>query len=132
MDFAKLILFCENIKRIKRNLERQENVLISMVIEFIKVFFNLLGKDLLMVVEEYRLYSKVLGAFNSTFLAMIPKKYVPKYFEYFRPISLCNGVCNIISKIIARILKPMLSLVILGKQFFFLDSRKIHEAIGIG
>ena len=62
---------------------------------------------------------------------MIPKKYVPKYFEYFRPISLCNGMYNVISNIIARILKPMLSLVILGKKCCFLDSRKNHEAIGI-
>jgi len=102
-----------------------------MAIEFIKGFFNLSGKDLLMVVEEYRLYSKVLGAFNSTFLAMIPKKYVPKYFEYFRPISLCNGVYNVISKINNKRLNPMLSLVILGKQFCFLDSRQIHEVVGI-
>jgi hypothetical protein len=52
VDFAKLLLFCENLKRIKRNLERQEHMLISMAIEFIKVFFNLLEKDLLMVMEE--------------------------------------------------------------------------------
>ena len=102
-----------------------------MAIEFIKGFFNLLGKDLLMVVEESRISSKVLGTLNSTFLAMIQKKNVPKYFEYFRPISLCNGVYNVISRMISRRLKPMLSLVILGKQFCFLDSRQIHEAIGI-
>jgi hypothetical protein len=65
VDFAKLLLFCENLKRIKRNLERQEHVLISMAIEFIKGFFNLLGKDLLMVMEESRLSSKVLGACES-------------------------------------------------------------------
>ena len=66
MDFEKLLLFCENLKRVKRNIERQEHVLISMAIEFIKGFFNLLGKDILMVMEESRPSIKVLGACESS------------------------------------------------------------------
>lgn len=62
---------------------------------------------------------------------MILKKYVPKYFEYFKPISFCNVVYIMNSKIIAKRLKFVLSLSILGEQFGFIDGRQIQKDIGI-
>lgn len=51
-------------------------------------------------------------------------------FNDFRPISLCNVLYKIISKIIANRLKPILSNHIAPQQFAFLEDRQIHEAIG--
>jgi hypothetical protein len=68
---------------------------------------------------------------NSTFIALIPKSDNPSSFDDFRPISLCNCLYKIISKVISRRLKVILSKNISSEQFGFLEGRKIHEAIGV-
>jgi hypothetical protein len=45
--------------------------------------------------------------------------------------SLCSVVYKIIAKIIVKRFNLFLSLAISSKQFFFLDGKQIHEAIGI-
>lgn len=54
---------------------------------------------------------------------------LPISYNDFRPISLCNCLYKIIAKIIANLLKPILSRHISPKQFSFLHHRQIHEAI---
>lgn len=68
---------------------------------------------------------------NSTFIALIPKKVRLDSFDDFKPISLCNCLHKIISKIIAKSLKEILSVHISKEQFGFLKGRQIHEAIGL-
>ena len=68
---------------------------------------------------------------NSTFLALIPKKEKPLTFAYFRPISLCNMLYKLISKVIAVRLKPFLDSHISKEQYGFLKNRQIVEPIGI-
>jgi hypothetical protein len=72
-------------------------------------------------VEETRLNGLILPPFNTTFLALIPKKDEPTSFEDFRRISLCNCIYKIIAKIISKCLKPILSEVISKEQFGFLN-----------
>jgi hypothetical protein len=55
----------------------------------------------------------------------------PQSFEDFHPISLCNFIYKVITNIIARRIKPILSASIFKEQFSFLEGRKIHEAIGM-
>lgn len=99
-------------------------------VEFYLDFFDILAEDLLCVVEEVRLRRKVLVNINSTFVALIPKVDCPGTFDEFRPISLCNYLFKIISKVLAVGLKPLLSNYISVEQFNFLEDRQIHEAIG--
>jgi hypothetical protein len=87
----------------------------------------MLEKDLQRVVETTRTQGKMLGAFNTIFMALIPKEYNLTTFEKFGPISLCK----IISKVVARRLKIVLSNQISRKQFGFLEGRQIHEAIRV-
>jgi hypothetical protein len=68
---------------------------------------------------------------NSTFIALIPKKDNPDTLDDFKTISLCNCIYMIISKVIARRLKTVLSHKISLEQFGFLERRHIHEAIGV-
>jgi hypothetical protein len=51
--------------------------------------------------------------------------------EDFRPISLCNSIYKVVSKIISRRIKSILSKLVSQEQFDFLEGRKIHEAIGV-
>jgi hypothetical protein len=60
------------------------------------------GKFLLIVVEESRKYGKIYGQLNSIFLTNIPKMDKPPSFDSYETISLCNSLYNIISKFIAR------------------------------
>lgn len=100
-------------------------------IEFYLAFFEVLGRDLLVVVEESRSSGTIYHAINSTFIALIPKSDSPESLNDYRPISLCNCLYKIISKTIANHLRPILSRSIAPQQFAFLESRQIHEAIGL-
>eukprot|EP00253_Pinus_taeda_P009579 PITA_09579 len=100
-------------------------------IELFLHFFDLIGSDITEVVEESRLKGEIYRPFNSTFIALIPKKDKPETFEDFRPISLCNCIYKIIAKLIAIRLVPILSRNISMEQFGFLEGRQIHEAIGV-
>eukprot|EP00253_Pinus_taeda_P031163 PITA_31163 len=92
-------------------------------IEFYLAFFEQIGQDLLSVIEECRISRSLYHAINSTFIALIPKSDSPSSFDDFRPISLCNVLYKIISKIIANRLKPILSTHISPHQFAFLEDR---------
>jgi hypothetical protein len=98
--------------------------------EFFIFFFDLIGEDLLAMVEETRRLGSVMGGLNATFLTLIPKTNCPRSFDDFRPISLCNLCYKIITKIIANRLKPFLSRYISCEQLGFLKGRHIQEAIG--
>eukprot|EP00253_Pinus_taeda_P002811 PITA_02811 len=100
-------------------------------IELFLHFFDQLGSEITEVIEESRQKGTVYRPFNSTFIALIPKKDDPESFEDFRPISLCNCIYKIIAKVIALRLAPILSQNISMEQFGFLDGRQIHEAIGV-
>ena len=100
-------------------------------IEFFLGFLDLVGCDLLAVVEESRQAGFIHGPINDTFIALIPKSDHAEGFDDYRPISLCNCLYKIISKVISRRLKEVLSQPISSEQFGFLEGRQIHEAIGV-
>ena len=98
-------------------------------VEFFLAFMDLIGIDLLDMVETSRLEGRVLPSLNSTFFALIPKKEKPLTFADFRPISLCNLVYKLISKIAALRLKPFLDKFISPQQFGFLKNRQIANLL---
>jgi len=74
-------------------------------VEFILAFFDLFENELIKMIEFSRIRGTVSGSLNSTFIALIPKKDKPTMFSDFRPISLCNLLYKIISKIISNRIK---------------------------
>lgn len=58
----------------------------------------------------------------ATFIALIPKSDKPETFNNFHPISLCNLVYKIITKVISNRIKPMLSKFLTKEKFGFLDN----------
>ena len=82
--------------------------------------FNLLGGDILAAAELSRLEGRMEGTLNSTFISLSPKKDKPLSFLDFRPISLCNLINKLITKIDALRLKSFLDKAISPKQFGFL------------
>jgi hypothetical protein len=73
--------------------------------ELFQHFFEIMGLDMLNVVEESRLTGKIPGALNATFFTLIPKISKPVNFSDFKPIALCNFMYKVISKTIVNRLK---------------------------
>ncbi|KAB1201382.1 LINE-1 retrotransposable element ORF2 protein [Morella rubra] len=67
----------------------------------------------------------LLKQLNHSFLALIPKTPNPSLAEHFRPISLCNVSCKIISKLLADRLKVLLPKLISSSQSAFVPGRII-------
>jgi hypothetical protein len=101
-------------------------------VEFLIIFFDLFGKDLLRVAQEFKTKGTVLPNFNSTFIALIPKVDKATDFGDFKSISLCNCVYKIIAKILAVRLNKLFSIVIYPNKFGSLERRQIHDAVGAG
>jgi hypothetical protein len=99
-------------------------------VEFFIHFFDLVGPNLLELVEDSRLHGRIIGTLNSTFLTLIPKENNPSTFGDYRPISLCNLCYKLITKIIANRLKPILSRALSEEQLGFLKGCQILDAIG--
>jgi hypothetical protein len=59
-------------------------------LEFFLCSYDFIEEYLQRLVETKRTQGKMLGAFNTTFLALIPKEDNHTTSEKFRPISLCN------------------------------------------
>jgi hypothetical protein len=99
--------------------------------ELFQTFFYLMGEDLHKAIEESICKGFIPSALNANLFALIPKVSKPNSFHEFRPISLCNFVYKVISKIIASRMKYKLASFISFEQFGFLKERLIFDVVGI-
>lgn len=98
-------------------------------INFYKACWNTVKQEVWEVVEDSRRLGTILKSLNSTFLALIPKVEEAKTPDKFRPISLCNFIYKIISKVIANILKSILPGIISEEQSGYVEGRQILDNI---
>ena len=66
---------------------------------------------------------------NHTFISLIPKIKSPEYAHQFHPISLCNVLYKIFSKVLANYLKKVLPSIITKHQSAFTKDRLISNNI---
>jgi hypothetical protein len=81
--------------------------------------------------KESRINGHIHAPLNVTFISFIPKKEYTQTLEDFRPISLCNNIYKVVSKVISRRIRAILSKSVSHEQFDFLEGRQIHEAIEV-
>ena len=96
---------------------------------FFHFFWDLNKEEVFEIIAESRDKKGVLKAFNATFLTLIPKEAKAESPDKFFPISLCNVIYKIISKVIANRLKPLLPNLICPEQSGFTEGRQILDGV---
>jgi hypothetical protein len=96
---------------------------------FYKKYWHLIKKEVLVCVDKFFSNHCLLREQNKSFIALIPKASGSYTAHQFRPISLCNIVYKIISKILANRLKTILPKIISSLQSAFVPKRNIQDNI---
>jgi exonuclease III len=97
--------------------------------DFFHYCWDMIKEEVWLVVEESRTSGQVLSALNATFITLIPKEERATHPKQFRPISLCNVIYKIITKVIANRLKPLLPTIISNEQSGYVEGRQIMDSV---
>jgi hypothetical protein len=97
--------------------------------DFFQNHWDLMGEEVCLAVLN-SLNSGILPEnLNMTHIVLIPKKKNPTTVMDFRPISLCNVLYKLISKVLANRLKKILPIIISQTQSAFIPCRLITDNI---
>ena len=97
--------------------------------EFFQANWAAVGKDMIDGVNEFFTSGCLLQQWNVTIISLVPKKINPSHISDFRPISCCNSVYKVISKLLANRLKTGLPQIISNVQSAFIPGRLLVENV---
>lgn len=87
--------------------------------------------DIVSIVQHFFITCKLDDQLRGTNMSLIPKKPNLLFMTDIRPISLCNVVYKIISKVLANMLKIVIDFIISESQSAFIPGRLITDNIMI-
>ena len=96
---------------------------------FYQIFWHIVGDDVISAVLDFLNNGYVEPDINFTHIVLIPKIKSPEKISDYRPISLCNVMYKIISKVLANRLKKILPQVISPSQSAFVPGRLIIDIV---
>jgi len=96
-------------------------------VEFFKTAWPVLGRDLVIAIQSFFLKGFLPKGINTTILALISKKHEVSGMKDYRPISCCNVLYKIVSKLMANRLKEILPASIAPNQSAFIKDRLMME-----
>lgn len=79
---------------------------------FFQIYWHIVKKYVTQMVLGILRGDPIPNYLNRAFITLIPKKSNAVYMTEFRPISLCNVVYKLVSKVLANRLKSFLSRII--------------------
>uniref|UniRef100_A0A2N9I5I3 Reverse transcriptase domain-containing protein n=1 Tax=Fagus sylvatica TaxID=28930 RepID=A0A2N9I5I3_FAGSY len=98
---------------------------------FFQKFWHVIGPSVSTAVLSVLNSARILRKINLTHISPIPKKKNPEHMSDYRPISLCNVIYKIISKVLANRLKTVLPLIISYSQSAFVPGRLITDNVSV-
>jgi hypothetical protein len=96
---------------------------------FYKRFWDLCGKEIYNTSMQWLRRGRFPEHLNDTNIVLIPKVDNPTSMKDLRPISLCNVLYKILSKVLANRLKPLLNRYISAEQSAFIADRSILDNV---
>ena len=96
---------------------------------FYQKFWHVVGDTLVLAMLDFLNNGNMLPKINHTNIVLIPKNRNPVKISDFRPISLCNVIYKIISKVLANKLKQVLPQIISPTQNAFVLGRLIIDNV---
>ena len=96
---------------------------------FYQKFGHIVGTDVTHVVLDFLNNGNMLTDINYTHIVLIPKIKSLEKMSNYRPISLCNVIYKIISKVLANKLKVVLPQLISPTQSAFVPGRLITDIV---
>ncbi|GAU39678.1 hypothetical protein TSUD_320910 [Trifolium subterraneum] len=94
---------------------------------FFQNFWDLCGDAVFVAAKEWLERGYFPLSLNDTNICLIPKCDRPNSMKDFRPISLCNVLYKMISKLLANRLKKVLDKCISEEQYAFVEGRSIID-----
>ena len=96
---------------------------------FYQNFWHVVGDNVVLAVLDFLNNGNMLPKINHTNIVLIPKVKNPMKMSDFRPISLCNVIYKIISKVLANGLKQVLPQIISPTESAFVPGRLITDNV---
>lgn len=97
--------------------------------EFFTSSWDLVGMDLISAVKDFFINKSLPRQVNATVISLIPKVTGAASLSDFRPISLCNTVYKVISRILASRLKSITPEAVQRNQVGFINGRVLCENV---
>ncbi|XP_074355726.1 uncharacterized protein LOC141695374 [Apium graveolens] len=94
---------------------------------FFQTYWCIVGTDVVQFCQHFLSTGELPSGINQTLVCLIPKVKEPQAMTDLRPISLCNVLVRILSKVMANRLKPCLKLLISDKQSAFIEGRLLND-----
>lgn len=94
---------------------------------FFQAFWQVVGADVIKFCQEFFETGEMQTGCNRTLICLIPKVKKPRLMTELRPISLCDVLVKIVSKVLANRIKPYFNNLILDKQSAFTEGRLLMD-----
>ncbi|GJV39999.1 hypothetical protein Tco_1418439 [Tanacetum coccineum] len=91
--------------------------------------WDIVGIDVCKAVRDFFANGRILQEINHTILALLPKVPTPTRINDYRPISCCNVIYKVISKLITNRIKEGLQDIVSDNQSAFVPGRSISDNI---
>uniref|UniRef100_A0A803PDL7 Reverse transcriptase domain-containing protein n=1 Tax=Cannabis sativa TaxID=3483 RepID=A0A803PDL7_CANSA len=98
---------------------------------FYQKYWHIVGHDVVVSVQKFFCSCSMPVGLNDTNVVLIPKKKNPDRMSDLRPISLCNVLSKVMTKVLANRMKHLLDQVISMNQSAFIPGRLITDNIMI-
>ena len=94
---------------------------------FYKKYWHVVEYSVIRAVRNFFILGKMIKEFNYSYIVLIPKILNPSSINHYRPISLCNTIYKVISKLLVDRLRAVIPNLVSLAQSAFIQDRWITE-----